>query len=99
VYHEREYQLRKLPSSVRSKHFGTSSWLIFDGLDTFAEVTLCDEFVANTNNQYLQYVFDVSDIVRKCSKQPVLELNFGSAPKIAIELGQSGQSESYTEQT
>ena len=53
-------------------------------------MTLCDEFVGNTDNQYLQYVFDVSEIIRKCHRQPVLKLNFGSAIKIALELSQTG---------
>jgi beta-mannosidase len=63
---------------------GSSTWLQFNGLDTFAEISLCGRHVANTNNQFRQWWFDVSGIVGRCEEEePVLELNFGSAPLIA----------------
>ncbi|KAL1853338.1 hypothetical protein Plec18167_005572 [Paecilomyces lecythidis] len=71
-----------------------SSWLVFDGLDTFTTVELCGQFVAATNNQFRQYHFDVSNILKNCSGDPVVSLNFGSAPNIVNGIAnQPGQVE------
>lgn len=68
-----------------------STWLVFNGLDTFSSIQLCDQHVASTNNQFRQYYFDVTDILSSCS-DPVLSINFGSAPLIANEIAaQPGQ--------
>jgi beta-mannosidase len=68
----------------------SSTWLIFDGLDTFASIELCGRHVAGTNNQFRQWWFDVSEIVNEaCASDDggaVLSMNFGSAPKIANEI-------------
>jgi len=61
-----------------------STWLVFDGLDTFASVFLCSRYVGSTENQFKQYYFDVTEIVQACPQADrILELHFGSAPKIA----------------
>ncbi|KAF1956194.1 putative beta-mannosidase [Byssothecium circinans] len=60
----------------------SSTWLVFNGLDTFATVEFCGQHVAATNNQFRQYYFDVSDVIASCDS-PVLSVNFGSAPIIA----------------
>jgi len=62
---------------------GSSTWLQFDGLDTFCSINLCGQHVASTNNQFRQWYFDVSDILNACTGSPQLNLNFGSAPNIA----------------
>ncbi|KAK0662322.1 Beta-mannosidase A [Lasiodiplodia hormozganensis] len=64
----------------------SSSFLLFNGLDTFASIELCGEHVAATNNQFRQYYFEVTDIVKSCPVAPVLSINFGSAPAIANEI-------------
>ncbi|KAF2704453.1 glycoside hydrolase family 2 protein [Pleomassaria siparia CBS 279.74] len=64
------------------KKNASSTWLIFNGLDTFASIDLCGKHVASTYNQFRQYYFDVSEIVTSCS-DPVLSMNFGSATVIA----------------
>lgn len=63
----------------------TSTWLRFDGLDTFAAISFCNQHVANTNNQFRQWWYDVSEILSSCANQEdrVISLNFGSAPLIA----------------
>jgi beta-mannosidase len=73
----------------------TKTWLLFDGLDTFASIELCGKHVASTNNQFRQWWFDVSDIVDDtCAGEDggaVLSMNFGSAPKIADDIaGEAG---------
>ncbi|EIN11243.1 glycoside hydrolase family 2 protein [Punctularia strigosozonata HHB-11173 SS5] len=45
----------------------TSSLLAFYGLDTVANITLFGKPVAWVNNQFRQYVYDVSDILAKVS--------------------------------
>lgn len=61
----------------------SSTWLLFNGLDTFTSISFCGQQVASTNNQFRQYFFDVSDILYKCEQEPTLSINFGSAPNIA----------------
>ena len=75
---------------------GSSTWLQFNGLDTFAEIALCGGHVANTNNQFRQWWFDVSGIVGGCEEEePVLELNFGSAPIIANSIAEEPGAETW----
>jgi beta-mannosidase len=80
--------------SSKAKGYGNGSasttdktWLLFDGLDTFASIELCGRHVASTNNQFRQWWFDVTEIVDgACSSGAVLSMNFGSAPKIADQI-------------
>nr|POE65923.1 beta-mannosidase a [Quercus suber] len=62
----------------------STTWLQFNGLDTFAEISFCGKHVANTNNQFRQWWFDVSHILNSCGEEDrILSINFGSAPLIA----------------
>jgi beta-mannosidase len=73
-----------------------STWLQFNGLDTFASISLCGCHVASTNNQFRQWWFDVSEIVGSCSEEEVtLSLNFGSAPIIANEIANEPHAETW----
>ncbi|OTB09494.1 glycoside hydrolase family 2 protein [Hypoxylon sp. CI-4A] len=64
-----------------------STFLLFNGLDTFADIRLCSQPVATTNNQFRQYFFDVTDILAGCqTDSPELQVEFGSAPQIAEDL-------------
>jgi beta-mannosidase len=69
---------------------------VFDGLDTFTTIEFCGEFVVTTNNQFRQWKFDITDILKNCKGDPTLSINFGSAPKIvdaiAAEPKQEGRS-------
>ncbi|KAJ6494074.1 family 2 glycoside hydrolase [Mycena vitilis] len=64
----------------------TSTHLVFQGLDTFAHITLCDQEVGNTNNMFRQYIFDVTAILHACETTPQLAINFGSAVNITHQL-------------
>ena len=67
-------------------------WLVFQGLDTFTTISLCNQTVATTNNQFRQYYYEVSDILTSCTSAPILSINFGSAPNIVNDLAaQPGQ--------
>ncbi|KAL4743940.1 glycoside hydrolase superfamily [Aspergillus similis] len=58
-----------------------STWLVFEGLDTFATVTFCGHNIASTNNQFRQYAFDVSSALKECTGGPVVRIDFASAPE------------------
>ncbi|GES64311.1 beta-mannosidase [Aspergillus terreus] len=60
--------------------------IVFEGLDTFATIQYCDKQIASTNNQFRQYAFDISEAVKDCTADPVLSLNFGSAPNIVDQI-------------
>ena len=46
----------------------SSTWLRFDGLDTFTSIDFCGQHVASTNNQFRQYWFDVSAAMESCAE-------------------------------
>jgi beta-mannosidase len=73
-----------------------STWLQFDGLDTFASISFCGKHVANTNNQFRQWWYDVSDILSSCSESDrVLAIEFGSAPLIANQIAEQPGQETW----
>ena len=83
------YQTRAIKGLSRARD--QQSWLVFEGLDTFANIQLCGKEVANTQNMYRQYAFDVSKILTDCKGgSPDLSINFGSASKIVLEIAESG---------
>jgi beta-galactosidase/beta-glucuronidase len=74
-----------------------STWLVFDGLDTYSTIKLCDQIIATTDNQFRQWFYDVSDVVNNCESDLVLSINFGSVPRIIDVLdAQGNESESST---
>lgn len=64
----------------------TPTWLLFNGLDTFTSIEVCNQHVASTNNQFRQYYFDISGILSSCSEAPTLSINFGSAINITADI-------------
>ncbi|KAF2170649.1 glycoside hydrolase family 2 protein [Zasmidium cellare ATCC 36951] len=60
----------------------TSTYLVFEGLDTFTTITFCGKVVGATENMYRQYTFDVTDVLSSCRGAPQLSLNFGPAVPI-----------------
>lgn len=57
---------------------GTSVYLIFDGLDTFADVYVCNQNVATTANQFCQYVVNITPAISKCAYGSKLRVVFTS---------------------
>jgi beta-mannosidase len=70
------------------KSSSSSSYLLFNGLDTFADIDLCGERVASTSNQFRQYYFNISRVIRQCKGPQVLSINFGSAAAIAKNISE-----------
>ncbi|KAE8554084.1 hypothetical protein EYB25_002622 [Talaromyces marneffei] len=61
----------------------SASWIVFNGLDTFATIELCGQLVGTANNQFRQWQFDVSGALKSCKGDPVISIHFRSAPEIA----------------
>ncbi|KAM3418488.1 hypothetical protein BST61_g4469 [Cercospora zeina] len=80
------------PISALSSN-ASSTWLLFNGLDTFTSISFCGQHVASTNNQFRQYWFEVSNLLSNCTEEnSILDINFGSAANIADEIAnQPGQ--------
>ncbi|KAK3328181.1 glycoside hydrolase family 2 protein [Cercophora scortea] len=69
--------IRDLPQSNTS-----STFLLFNGLDTFANISFCGRHVAYTDNQFRQYFFNVTDVLAACNDtlHPELSILFPSVP-------------------
>ncbi|KAK7710909.1 hypothetical protein SLS63_012872 [Diaporthe eres] len=74
-----------------------TTYLLFNGLDTIADVWLCGQKVASTDNQFRQYYFDVSAILQSCSTvgSPELLVQFFSAPGTAAYLASQPGAETW----
>ncbi|KAJ4390105.1 hypothetical protein N0V93_007578 [Gnomoniopsis smithogilvyi] len=81
----------------REPNASTTTYLVFDGLDTIANIFLCGQGVASTNNQFRQYFFDVSAILSSCptNKDPELLVEFSSAPGAAYNLAAQPGAETW----
>lgn len=77
---------------------GASTYLVFQGLDTFTTISLCGEQVGTTENQWRQYIFEVSEILNSCRGSPQLSINFGPAGPItqSISTGPDASGEPLT---
>ena len=53
--------------------------LIFEGLDTFATVTLNDKLLGQTDNYFRTWVFDVSDLLHRDTAPNTIHILFRSA--------------------
>lgn len=75
---------------------GTTTLLVFKGLDTFTTISLCGKQVGYTQNQWRQYVFDVSNILASCRGMPQLSLNFGPVVNITHQISKGPQGDRKT---
>ncbi|KAL2069075.1 hypothetical protein VTL71DRAFT_15413 [Oculimacula yallundae] len=66
-----------------------STFLEFDGLDTFASIKFCGKPIGATHNQFRQYTFDVSSLVPGCSNSSIIEIEFTPATIAANEAAQN----------
>ncbi|KAJ4422894.1 hypothetical protein N0V82_002420 [Gnomoniopsis sp. IMI 355080] len=75
----------------------TITYLLFNGLDTIANIYLCRQPVASTNNQFRQYFFDVSAALSSCptNEEPELLIEFFSAPGTAYDLASQPGAETW----
>jgi beta-mannosidase len=64
-----------------------ASYLVFNGLDTYAAVEFCGQHIGNADNQFRQWVFDISEVLASCtSPQPQLAVKFGATPNISAAI-------------
>lgn len=74
-----------------------STLLVFQGLDTYAHISVCGMGLGDTDNQFRQWILDASSILKGCGEEmPMLEMNFGSAVNIsnAVSVGVDEDGES-----
>ncbi|KAH6603175.1 beta-mannosidase a [Trichoderma cornu-damae] len=76
---------------LRNKQPSITTWLVFDGLDTYATVKFCDHIVGTPDNQFRQWFYDVSSVLASCKSDPVLSINFGSVPRIINAINASDE--------
>jgi beta-mannosidase len=81
VYEEITYRYGS--SSLGDNSTATKTFILFNGLDTFTNISFCGQHVASTDNQFRQYIFDVSEILASCNATatPELRVDFASVPK------------------
>ncbi|KAH1006300.1 hypothetical protein HUJ05_007047 [Dendroctonus ponderosae] len=58
--------------------------LVFDGVDTFADIVLNNVTVGSTTNMFVRYVFDVKDIL-KAEGNNTIVLKFINAPEVGLK--------------
>lgn len=86
-----------LSATYRQSNTSTTTYLLFNGLDTIANIFLCEQPVASTNNQFRQYYFDVSTQLSSCPDGEDLELlvEFLSAPGTAYDIAAQPGAETW----
>lgn len=77
--------LTKETRAMYSTKTTASTHLVFNGIDTFSNVSFCGQHVGSTENQFRQYIFDITDILSNCTgtAPPSISVELGSAPAIA----------------
>ena len=81
-------------NSHRNLHRAQETYLVFDGLDTFAHVALCNRSVGDTNNQFRQWIFDVTDIVQT-AQNCQLSITFTSVYTMAAKISDQYRGEFF----
>lgn len=71
------------PSS-RNSSKALSTYLVFDGLDTFATIQFCGKTIGKTNNQFRQYTFDISSVLQSCDDTSEVTVSFEPARQAAV---------------
>ncbi|UYV81238.1 hypothetical protein LAZ67_20000433 [Cordylochernes scorpioides] len=74
-----------VPKDFPSKNYTT---LVFHGLDTVATVTLNGHIIGESNNQFVRYKFNVTDVLKK-GETNQLEVTFQSPVSYATEQSQA----------
>ena len=68
-----------------------STYLVFYGLDTFAAINLCGKVVAATNNQFRQWIFNVTSFLLSCPNNGTLDITFTPSPVAAVHSAESAK--------
>ncbi|KAK3338667.1 glycoside hydrolase family 2 protein [Lasiosphaeria hispida] len=78
------------------KRSNEKTFLLFNGLDTFADIFFCGQAVASTENQFRQFFFDVTDSLSSCSSaSPELRILFHSAPAATLAMANLPDQETW----
>lgn len=74
-------------TSRRQTPKNLTSYLVFNGLDTYAAIDFCGQQIANADNQFRQWVLNISEVLASCqAQQPELAVRFGAAPNISATI-------------
>lgn len=65
------------------------TYLVFDGLDTFATIRFCGQPVGSTANQFRQYTFDITSAVQNCNSSASFDIEFEPATAAAVSAAQN----------
>lgn len=86
-----------LSEAQQEPNIDTTTYLLFNGLDTIANIFLCGQPVASTNNQFRQYFFDVSVALSSCptDEKPELLVELLSAPGTAYKMAAQPGAETW----
>lgn len=68
----KEFELNDLPAEENVE-------LVFEGIDTLSDIYLNDRYLGNTDNMFLEYRFDIKDILKKGKN--ILKVNIKSSVK------------------
>lgn len=81
--HETDWQYSREFDLPAGTDLSDPAWLVFDGLDTFASVTLNGILIGETNNMHVQYRMAVSGMIKPTRN--LLVVNFMSPVKAVAE--------------
>lgn len=79
-------------AGLHSSDDGSQIWLVFEGLDTFTSIEICNKTIGKTNNQFRQYLFDVTSALDSCT-EPRLSVAFFSAAEVAYATSTSSRAQ------
>lgn len=74
-------------TGLQRTNTNATTYLLFNGLDTVADIWLCGQRIGSTDNQFRQYFFDVTSTLSSSScpvsNDPELRVQLFSAPGVA----------------
>lgn len=81
---------------LQAKVYRIKTHLVFSGLDTYTGIEICRQHSANTDNQFRQYVFDVSTAMSSCkSTEPELIIYLGATTNISAAIANQASQEMW----
>jgi beta-mannosidase len=80
----------------RQRSSDLTTHLVFNGLDTYGGIEFCGQHIANTDNQFRQYVFNISKALSSCKPlEPQLIVNLGATPNVSAAIASEPGQETW----
>ena len=81
---------------LRIRDKSAPTYILFNGLDTFATVSFCGQHIATTDNQFRQWRLNITDALARCADEhPLLQVDFESATEAATRLAEAPGAEKW----